>query len=82
MTAVKPRPSEAEEVRAKAFNEGSDARIAGDPFDSCAYKRKTMAWYNWRWGWMDVHRYFGWQLRAGVRERVRAERLAPVRGVA
>ena len=45
--------------RAKAFNIGSDARIAGLPLSYNPYIVNTVLYKEWIRGWRDVHRYWG-----------------------
>jgi ribosome modulation factor len=44
---------------ARAFNEGSDARITGISFDSCWYKSEQQLKDYWQLGWQDVDKFFG-----------------------
>lgn len=44
---------------ARAFNEGSDARLAGEPVTANPYtKREDTAYFAWRAGWRDVDHYW------------------------
>ena len=43
--------------RARAFNLGSDARLAGVPFTACESPCELKAM--WQDGWLDVHRFWG-----------------------
>ena len=47
----------------KAFNQGSDARIAGHGLDWNPYFRMENAHlkYYWQAGWQDVDKYWGWR---------------------
>ena len=42
----------------KAFNEGSDARLASEPIHDNPHLEEKMREY-WRMGWLDVDRNWG-----------------------
>lgn len=50
------RPSE---FLAKAFNWGSDARLAGQHFDCNPYVPRSPEWKYWLHGWKDVNLFWG-----------------------
>jgi hypothetical protein len=59
------------EEGAKAFNLGSDARLAGFPRTSNPFgKTDKLEWY-WESGWSHVHKYWGRDARWLVRRLVR-----------
>ncbi len=45
----------------RAFNSGSDARLRGQPFNSCPHD--PLMWpyeaRSWSNGWLDVHKFWG-----------------------
>ncbi len=46
------------EIQDRAFNQGSDARLAGEPLERCPLVATGLVMY-WRWGWADVERHWG-----------------------
>lgn len=57
---------------AKAFNEGSDARLAGWPPEDNPYPIHTVEREAWRLGWQDVDKHWGMAAKQPVK------RLPPV----
>ena len=44
-----------------AFNQGSDARLRGDPLDSCPIDRHVLlsTWNQWLAGWLHCDQHWG-----------------------
>lgn len=53
--------------QARAFGEGSDARLAGRPASSNPYPTSGAEHYSWMWGWEDVAGHWGEATRSWVR---------------
>lgn len=60
---------------ARAFNLGSDARLAGQPIDANPYSRAESYWKRWREGWQDVNLHWCAWVRHGFRRELPEVRL-------
>lgn len=61
-------------LSARAYNKGSDARLAGAMLESNPYEAGTTLAASWRQGWQDVHERWG----CAVCGRWRVDPLPPI----
>jgi hypothetical protein len=57
-----PDPKEIKELKARAFNEGSDCRLRGGHIRDNPYLKEgkySPLWEEWRHGYFDVERFWG-----------------------
>jgi ribosome modulation factor len=47
-----------EPTRQRCFNQGSDARLAGDPIEACPFPPGDPAWAHWCEGWRHVDQHW------------------------